>query len=83
MNEVLKTVPEVNNALGGLSAVAKLTGRTYSAAAQWPYLGTFPSNTYLIITDALAVLGKSAPASLWGMTATQGRETPKQAAAES
>lgn len=63
----LSTTREVMDALGGTSAVAKLTGRTYSAAFNWLILKTFPANTYVALTDALAEKGKTAPASLWGM----------------
>ena len=63
----LSTTREVMDVLGGTSAVAKLTGRTYAAAFNWLDFKTFPTNTYLVMTDALAAKGKTAPASLWGM----------------
>lgn len=65
---VLTSTKQVIDELGGISAVAELTGRKYGAAAQWPHFATFPSNTYLVMTGALAARGLSAPASLWGMT---------------
>jgi hypothetical protein len=79
MTKALPSISEVTTALGGIQAVADLTGRTYSAAAQDNRLGKFPAHTYLVMTDALAALGKSAPASLWGMTAPQERETAEPA----
>ncbi|MGE0278443.1 MAG: hypothetical protein AB7R40_23855 [Nitrospiraceae bacterium] len=63
----LSTTREVMEALGGTSAVAKLTGRTYAAAFNWLDFKTFPSNTYVAMTEALAAKGKTASASLWGM----------------
>lgn len=63
----LSTTREVMEELGGTSAVAKLTGRTYAAAFNWLDFKTFPANTYVALTAALAERGKTAPASLWGM----------------
>lgn len=79
MGKILSTTADVIEELGGIGAVASLTGRKYGAAAQWPHFSSFPSNTYIVLTDALALKGKSAPASLWGMT--QGRETQNTVAA--
>jgi hypothetical protein len=66
---ILTTTREVVTALGGTKAVAGLTGRKYSAASNWllESKGQFPPNTYVAMTSALALMGKSAPASLWGM----------------
>jgi hypothetical protein len=66
---ILITTREVAAALGGTKAVANLTGRKYSAAANW-VLGDdpqFPANTFVVLNAALASIGKSAPPSLWGM----------------
>jgi hypothetical protein len=65
----LTTVREVTAALGGIKAVANLTGRKYSAAANWgkEIAPQFPANTFVAINAALAAIGKSAPPSLWGM----------------
>lgn len=63
----LRTTSEVIEALGGIAAVAALTGRKYTAAHNWLGFEKFPSNTYVALTDALAAKGKTAPASLWGM----------------
>jgi hypothetical protein len=71
----LSTTREVMEALGGTSAVAKLTGRTYPAAFNWLDFKTFPSNTYVAMTTALAAQGKTAPASLWGMVEPASEET--------
>jgi hypothetical protein len=65
----LITTREVVAALGGTQAVANLTGRKYSAASNWVSGRDqqFPANTYVALNAALASVGKSAPASLWGM----------------
>jgi hypothetical protein len=57
--------------LGGLNAVASLTGRKYNAVWNWQNVGTFPSSTYRVITEALYLRGKTAPASLWRMIAAE------------
>lgn len=64
----LSTTRDVVIALGGTKAVAALTARKYSAAANWVCdSGQFPANTYVVLNAALASVGKSAPPSLWGM----------------
>jgi hypothetical protein len=66
---ILTTTREVAAALGGTKAVANLTGRKYSAAANWVQDKNpqFPANTFVALNAALAKIGKSAPPSLWGM----------------
>jgi hypothetical protein len=66
MSDFLETSSAVFEALGGYAKVAKLTGRQVSAVYMWT--NGFPSNTYVVMTEALAEIGKSAPAALWGMT---------------
>jgi len=65
--EQLDTVADVFTALGDNPGVEALTGSKPSAVSMWKKAERFPSNTYLIITDALRAAGKSAPSSLWGM----------------
>lgn len=64
----LTTTEDVIRELGGVHAVAALTGRKYNAAAHWVKFKTFPSNTYLSLKTALAAKGFSAPDSLWNMS---------------
>ena len=64
----LTSTSQVIDALGGNQAVVTLTGYSPQRVSNWRGFQTFPSNTYVILTDALAKVGKSAPASLWGMT---------------
>lgn len=71
MSEPLTTTSEVMDALGGNRAVADLTHRTLAAVWNWRQFPTFPSNTYLIMTDALDRIGFTAPPSLWGMTGAE------------
>lgn len=71
MNEVLSSTSEVIDALGGIAPVAAITGRKYGAAAQWPHFQSFPSNTYIVMTEALKAKGLQAPPALWGMTEVQ------------
>ena len=67
---ILTTTKEVVTALGGTKAVALLTSRKYTAAANWSQKPTFPSNTFLQINGALAAKGLSADPALWRMTNT-------------
>lgn len=67
MEDVLHTTSEVMDALGGNLAVAEITGRNAKAVWNWRGFDTFPSNTYVAMTEALLAKGKSAPAALWGM----------------
>lgn len=66
--KTLQTTEDVIEALGGLGEAATLTGRKRSAAWMWLRAKTFPANTYVVMTEALKQRGKTAPASLWGMT---------------
>lgn len=75
---LLKTTSEVLDALGGNSAVEALTGSRPSAISNWRGFETFPSNTYIVMTEALRLKGKSAPASLWAMKAFSDTPEPAQ-----
>ncbi len=65
----LHTTSDVIDELGGLKAVAGLTGSNNKAVWNWRGFDTFPSNTYLVMIGALHARGKTAPASLWSMRA--------------
>lgn len=67
----LTTTNEVIEALGGVASVARLTGRKYSAAHNWLSFETFPSDTYVVLIEALRSVGRTAPPSLWRMTARE------------
>lgn len=67
-----RSIPEtpasaIIDKLGGIPAVAELTGRKYTAVHNWHASGRFPSNTYITLSRALEAKGEAAPPSLWGM----------------
>lgn len=72
--ETLSTTAEVMDELGGNDAVAEITNSRPKAVWNWRKSETFPSNTYVALTEALLAKGKTAPASLWGMKATSDAE---------
>ncbi len=63
----LTSTTAVIEALGGTDAVARLTGRKYSAAFNWRSFETFPPDTFLVMAKALRDGGFEAPPSLWRM----------------
>jgi hypothetical protein len=65
--ESLDTTGAVIDELGGNPAVADLMSVKPKTVWHWRDTGIFPSNSYLVITDALLAKGKTAPASLWAM----------------
>jgi len=65
MSGKLDSAGEVMEALGGVDAVARLTGVTYRAAHNWKAARKFPARTHAALTAALAERGLSAPQSLW------------------
>ncbi len=62
----LETIDAVFTALGGPSGMQALTGSKPTTVSMWKENG-FPTNTYLVMSEALRAQGKTAPASLWGM----------------
>ena len=66
-----RTTSEVIAALGGKKAVAKLTGRSWSAVWNWEDREAFPPNTYTAIKSALTAINATAPDSLWGMARSE------------
>jgi hypothetical protein len=67
--EMLENFSDVWDALGGREGLAGLTGAKTSTLSMWKKARSFPSNKYVAMTDALRAIGKTAPASLWGMKA--------------
>lgn len=53
--------------LGGVKAVAAMTGSQYAAVWNWTTFAKFPANTFCVMTIALAANGCYAPPRLWGM----------------
>lgn len=74
MNESLTTAGDIIKALGGPTAVARLTGKRPQNVVNWRAAGRLPPDTFLIIGDALAKQGKEAPASLWGIKSVVGAD---------
>lgn len=67
MLESISTVGVAITALGGPTAVARLTRRKPQHVINWRKSGRFPPTTYLSLSKALAAIGKIAPAELWSM----------------
>ncbi len=64
---ILASAREIFDLLGGIQAVADLTGAEYAAAANWKRFGRFPPKTYVALQRALMSRHTIAPATLWGM----------------
>ena len=64
----ITSATEIIDLLGGNPKVGELTGRTAAAVSNWRSFNLFPANTFLILTEALAERGYTAPASLWRMS---------------
>jgi hypothetical protein len=67
--EALSTADEVFDALGGSSGICEITSSKPSRVANWRALGSFPPNTYGVMSEALRERGKTAPMALWRMMA--------------
>lgn len=64
----LTSAGDVIEALGGPTAVARLTDRQASqVVSNWKTANSFPPNTFLVLTTALRERGLRAPAALWRM----------------
>ena len=68
MNDIkpLQTTADVIEVLGREN-VETLTASSPQTVSNWKSFGWFPPNTYVVMTAALALKGRSAPASLWKM----------------
>ena len=76
MDSELTTATQVIKALGGPAKVAKLVGRGRRSQHVWNWgeTGKLPSNTFLVLSQALERIGKTAPLELWDMTAPSNEE---------
>jgi hypothetical protein len=63
----LDSAADVIDALGGVRAVADLTGSTYRAVHNWKQNGRFPAKTFLVLDAALLERKARARADLWRM----------------
>lgn len=64
---ILRTTSDVINALGGIAALAQLTGVSNPGVYNWRAGRQFPADTYLLIKAELKALGHDAPDHLWPM----------------
>ena len=71
--KILKTTADVIARLGGVQAVADMTGRGYTCAHNWKQFGVFPASTFLLLTTALRRRGYVARKALWRMDQRQRR----------
>jgi len=62
----LRSAWHIIGALGGIGAVAELTGSLRTSVHNWRAAKRFPASVYKVMTDALAARGVTAPAALWG-----------------
>lgn len=74
---MLKTTDAVIEALG-VERIRELTGRkSASAVFNWKaggFVGKFPADTFVVLTEALEREGFTALPSLWGMVPSQAAE---------
>jgi len=63
---ILSSVDEVIAHLGGVRAVAELTGLVKTNVHNWRAGGRMPPEHYKVMMDALVRRGASAPSRLWG-----------------
>jgi hypothetical protein len=69
---MLDTIDSVIEAVGGPSAVTRLTGVGSSGQSNWKARGAIPSDLFLIFEKALRAKGKSADRSVFGFKAAVG-----------
>jgi len=70
-----RTTNDVINALGGIDAMAELTGTSVNGVYNWRAGKQFPADTYLLIRAELKAIGHDAPDHMWPM-----RQAPKKTA---
>lgn len=62
-----QTPREVIQALGGVSAVARLFGVDIRVVSNWPNMPVLPARTFVTLKDELAAKGMEAIPGVWGM----------------
>jgi hypothetical protein len=73
-SDELTTFDAVVDALGGMTALARLTGRSRTAVSNWRcQRHCFPARTYFVITTELERRGFSADRSLWQFESPEAR----------
>ncbi|WP_345820444.1 hypothetical protein ABC766_00155 [Methylobacterium fujisawaense] len=74
----LSTTGQVIDALGGTAELAKALGRKMTVISNWRTGGSFPANTYLVLTEMLSAIECRAPAHLWNMVDASARTSTAQ-----
>lgn len=67
---MLTTIEAVIEALGGVTSTAALSGVGLSAVSNWKARGRFPSEKFLIFSDALGKNGNTVDPVLFGFSAS-------------
>lgn len=67
----LLSADKVVDALGGPTAVAKLTSKSVQAVSNWKRTGRLACDTFLVLSAELEKHGHRAPPSLWGIQEPQ------------
>lgn len=76
---LIKSATEIIDALGGNIAVGRLTSSSAKAVSNWRAFDRLPPNTYLLVKEALAALGHTAPDHLWSMRLPQSQSNRRKA----
>lgn len=63
--KIIKTSSEVIDALGGTTAVAKMTNNTLPVVSNWRRTSGLPTNTYILVTHRLKKLKCKATLDCW------------------
>jgi hypothetical protein len=72
--KTLRSTADIIDALGGIEAMAELTGTSENGVYNWRSGKQFPADTYRLIKDELKEIDADAPDHLWPM-----RVAPKRA----
>jgi len=78
----LKSVRQVISLLGGINAVAEMTGALRTSVHNWRATRRFPARYYVVMTSALAKRDASAPHALWGQEGVFDHDGVRDAARE-
>jgi hypothetical protein len=73
-SRVLSSKSQVVSALGGIKAVAALTGADYGAVENWKRASNFPPRYFLVMWLELARLGYCVSPRLWGQRELSARK---------
>jgi hypothetical protein len=78
--KTLTNAADIAEVLGGEDGLVELTSSNKDAVWQWlNNFMTFPSNTFVVMTEELKRLGYTAPPELWKMRSKNGKVFSKNA----